>query len=453
MRLPIRARLTLVSTALMAVVLVGLGAFLYLRFRADLMDAVDAGLRSRAQTLVGRVDAVGSPLGGTGSLIEAEEAFAQVLGAEGEVLESSPGVGTRPLLDEADLAGLRDPRFSQARVPTEEETVPARLLAVPVSSGRVVVVGASLDDQEEALGRLAALLFLVGPLAVLLAGGASWLVAGAALRPVERMRAQAAAISASEPGRRLPVPRTGDEVARLGETLNEMLERLEEALERERRFVDDASHEIRTPLANLRTELDLALRRARSPEELEQAVRSAAQETERLARLAEDLLVLARADRGRLPVRREPVGVAEVVGSATEAFAPRAAEAGVAIEERVPRDLRANLDPLRIRQALGNLLDNALGHTPRGGRVTIDAVLADGSLTFEVGDTGEGFSPGFLPRAFDPFTRPDASRSRPEGGTGLGLAIVRAIAEAHGGVVDARNRPEGGASVTLRIPA
>jgi heavy metal sensor kinase len=453
MRLPIRARLTLVSTALMAVVLVGLGAFLYLRFRADLMDAVDAGLRSRAETLVGRVDALGSPLGGTGGLIEAEEAFAQVLGADGEVLESSPGVGPGPLLDEADVTGLEDPRFSQARVPTDEETVPARLLAVPVSSGRVVVVGASLDDQQEALGRLAALLFLVGPLAVVLAGGASWLVAGAALRPVERMRAQAAAISASEPGRRLPVPRTGDEVARLGETLNGMLERLEEALERERRFVDDASHEIRTPLANLRTELDLALRRARSPEELEQAVRSAAQETERLARLAEDLLVLARADRGRLPVRREPVGVAEVVGSAAEAFAPRAAEAGVAIEERVPRNLRANLDPLRIRQALGNLLDNALGHTPPGGRVRIDAVLADSSLTFEVSDTGEGFSPGFLPLAFDPFTRPDASRSRPEGGTGLGLAIVRAIAEAHGGVVEARNRAEGGASVTLRIPA
>jgi two-component system, OmpR family, sensor kinase len=453
MRLPIRARLTLASTALMAVVLVGLGAFLYLRFRADLMDAVDAGLRSRAETLVGGADGPGGVLGESGSLIEAEEAFAQVLGADGEVLESSPGAGPRPLLDEADLAGLEEPRFSEVPVPTEEETVPARLLAVPLSDGRVVVVGASLDDQQEALARLAALLLLVGPLAVVLAGGASWLVAGAALRPVERMRAQAAAISASDPGHRLPVPRTGDEIARLGETLNGMLVRLEEALERERRFVDDASHEIRTPLANLRTELDLALRRARSPEELEHAVRSAAHETERLARLAEDLLVLARADRGRLPVRREPVGVAEVVGSAAEAFGPRAEEAGVAIEERIPRDLRANLDPLRIRQALGNLLDNALGHTPPGGRVRIDAVLADGSLTFEVSDTGEGFSPGFLPRAFDPFTRPDASRSRPEGGTGLGLAIVRAIAEAHGGVVEARNRAEGGASVTLRIPA
>jgi two-component system OmpR family sensor kinase len=452
MRLPIRARLTLVSTALMAVVLAALGAFLYLRFRADLIDAVDAGLRSRAETLVGRAGEAEAVLGGDGTLIEAEEAFAQVLDTSGRVLDSSPAVGSGPLLDAGDLGNLDDARLFQVSVPTEEETVPARLLAVPASGGRVVVVGASLDDQQEALARLAALLFVVGPLAVVLAGGASWLVAGAALRPVERMRAEAAAISASEPGRRLPVPDTGDEVARLGETLNQMLGRLEEALERERRFVDDASHEIRTPLANLRTELDLAVRRSRRPEELEGAVRSAAQETERLARLAEDLLVLARADRGRLPVRLEPVGVAEVAGSAAEAFAARAAEAGVAIEERVPEDLRASLDPLRMRQALGNLLDNALGHTPPGGKVRIEAALANGSLWLEVSDTGEGFSPGFLPRAFDPFTRPDVSRSRPHGGTGLGLAIVRAIAEAHGGVAEARNRPEGGASVILRIP-
>jgi two-component system, OmpR family, sensor kinase len=453
MRLPIRARLALVSTALVAVVLGALGAFLYLRFRADLMEAVDAGLRSRAGALVDDEGRSGSVSGGAG-LAEPDDAFAQVLGVDGEVIESSPGLGDRPLLTRAELAGLREPRFFQAVVPTAEEPVTARLLAVPSSNGRMVlVVGASLDDQQEALARLSALLLVGGPVALALLGGVGWLVAGAALRPVERMRAEAEAISATEPGRRLSVPPTGDEVARLGETLNGMLERLEEAIERERRFVDDASHEIRTPLANLRTELELALRRSRSPEDLERAVRSAAGETERLARLAEDLLVLARADRGRLPVRREPVEVAGVVGSVVEAFAARASEAGVAIEVRVPEGLRATLDPLRIRQALGNLLDNALGHTAPGGRVRIEAEAVEGAISLEISDTGEGFSSGFLPRAFEPFTRPDRSRSRSDGGAGLGLAIVRAVAEAHGGVAEARNRPDGGASVLLRIPA
>jgi signal transduction histidine kinase len=266
------------------------------------------------------------------------------------------------------------------------------------------------------------------------------------------MRAEAAAISASEPGRRLHLPGTGDEVARLGATLNAMLDRLEEALERERRFVDEASHELRTPLANLRTELDLALRRSRSPAELEAALRSAAVETERLVRLAEDLLVLARADGGKLPVRRESVELAPLVEGATQAFAHDAAGAGVEIQTRVDADLRATVDPLRLRQVIGNLLDNAIRHTSKGGRVTIDVGRVDGLLSVEVRDTGEGFPDAFLPRAFEAFARPDASRSRDGGGTGLGLAIVAAVAESHGGSAEARNSPEGGARVTVRIP-
>jgi len=449
MRLPIRARLTLVSAALMAVVLAASGGFLYFRLRADLLEAVDAGLRSRAEALQANLE---RSLGQGGGLTEPSDAFAQVLGPDAEVIESSPGIEAGPVLTAADVAGLAEPRFFAREVVTVEEPVPARLLAVPASDGRVLVVGASLDDQREALARLGILLAVGGPLALILASGVGWVVAGAALRPVERMRAEAAAISASEPGRRLPTSGTGDEVDRLGNTLNEMLGRLEQALQRERRFVDEASHELRTPLANLRTELDLALRRSRSSEELAAALRSAAEETERLARLAENLLVLARADRGRVPLRREPVDLAELVGGTVEAFALGAAKAGVAIEARVPEGLRVSLDPLRIRQAIGNLLDNALRHTAPRGRVTVEVAHSNGLLSLEVRDTGQGFPAAFLPSAFEPFARPDASRSREDGGTGLGLAIVRAVAEAHGGAAEARNRPAGGASITLRIP-
>jgi heavy metal sensor kinase len=448
-RLPIRARLTLVSAGLMAVVLAAAGAFLYVRLRSDLLHAVDAGLRSRAQTLAPSADREG--LGG-GVLVEPDESFAQILGASGEVLESSPGLRDGPLLPPGDVSSVTQAAFFEAEVQTSEEPVPGRLLAVPLAGHRVLVVGASLEDQQEALSRLVVLLSVGGPVALALAAGVGWVVAGAALRPVERMRAEASAISASEPGRRLPVPDTGDEVARLGETLNELLARLEEALERERRFVDDASHEIRTPLANLKVELELALRRSRSAAELQDAVRGAARETERLARLAEDLLVLARADRGRLPVRRERVEVADVVGAVVAGFGPRVTDAGVTVVAEVPPGLQATLDPLRMGQALGNLLDNALAHTPRGGTVSIAAGSDDGVLTVEVADSGTGFPAGFESVAFEPFARPDPSRARADGGTGLGLAIVQAVAEAHGGAATARNRPEGGASVVLRIP-
>jgi two-component system OmpR family sensor kinase len=450
MTLPVRARLALVTAALVAVLLAGMGAFLYLRLRADLVAAVDAGLRARAEILAERW--AGGPSAGGVGLVEPDDAFAQLLSSDGRVLESSSGLAPGPLLPPGTIAGLDRARFLDAEVRTVEEPVAARLLAVPSADGRVVVAGASLDDQEEALTRLLALLALGGPVVVALAGGVGWVVAGAALRPVERMRVEAEAVSGSDPGRRLPVAPTRDELARLGDSLNRMLGRLEAAVERERRFVDDASHELRTPLANLKAELDLALGRARSPDQLVAALRSAGEETDRLARLAEDLLVLARADRGRLPVRREDLDVSTLLRETAGAFAGRASERGISLEPSVEEGVRARLDKARMRQAVGNLIDNALRHTPAGGRVTVGAVRRDGTLSIEVADSGEGFAPSFLPSAFEPFSRADPSRARQDGGSGLGLAIVRAVAEAHGGSVEAANRPEGGALVALRIP-
>ena len=443
----LRTRVTLVSAALMAVVLAATGAFVYLRLQTELRQAMDETLRSRAEAerlVVERSGALPSD--------QPDDAFAQLIGSDGSLIESSGSIaGEPPLVESADVTA---PALSERDAVTiEGEVVPARMLAVPISEGRVLVVGASLDDQRQTLGRLATSLAVGGPLALVLAVGVTWLLVGWTLRPVESMRGEAAAISASDPGRRLPVPGTGDELARLAETLNAMLERLEEAIERERRFVDDASHELRTPLANLKAELDLALRRSRTADELERALRSAAEETDRLARLADDLLVLARSDRGRLPIRREPVDVARMVGGTVDTFAARASERGVGIDVRVPEELRADVDELRVRQALGNLLDNGLRYVPSGGRMRVDAERHDGSLRLEVRDTGPGFPPEFLPLAFEAFARPDVSRSRPGGGTGLGLAIVAAVAEAHGGTAVADNLPDGGAVVVLSIPS
>lgn len=450
MRLRIRTRLTLASAGLVAAVLIAAGVFVYVRFEADLLAAVDTGLRSRADAILSTPGGPILPSPSTGTLVEPEDAFAQILSAEGEVLESSPGIAPDAVLEPGELLAAR---FAETTVQTAEEAIPARMLVVPLDDGRVLVVGTSVEDQHEALGRLAALLLIGGPAALALVVLVVWLIVGAALRPVESMRSEAAAISASEPGRRLPVPSTGDELARLGDTLNEMLGRLEEAIERERRFVDDASHELRTPLANLKAELDLALRRARTAEELEAALRSASEETDRLVRLAEDLLVLARAKGARLPVRREDLDAGDLVRDIVGAFAGRASEHGVSLEHHAEDGLRGRVDPIRIRQAVGNLIDNALRHTPSSGRVSVDLTRRDGDLTIAVADTGTGFSLAFVPRAFEPFSRDDPARARTDGGAGLGLAIVRAIAEAHGGSVELRNRPEGGAEVVLRIPA
>lgn len=448
--MPIRLRLTAIFAGAMAVVLAAAGLFLHVRLRSDLRGELDAGLRSRADILLAALEEPGPSLGGGAALIEGDEAFAQVLSADGSVRESSPAL-REPLLGPGELAGLDGPRFLGRTVPTTEEPVEARLLAVPSEGGAVVVVGSSLDDQQEALSALTRLLGIGGPAALGLAVLAVWVLTGLAFRPVERMRAEAEAVSVEEPGRRLPVPATGDEIARLGETLNRMLGRLEQALERERRFVDDASHELRTPVSVLRGELELARSRSRTREELEAALRRAAGESEALARLTEDLLVLARLDRGRLPVRRGRVDLGALVGEALGAFAARAEERRVDLEAAVA-DGEADLDPLRLRQALTNLLDNALRHTPEGGRVRVAAAREGGALLVRVTDTGPGFPPEVLERPFEPFVRADAGRDRGGDGAGLGLAIVRAVVEAHGGSVELANLGGGGAEVRLRLP-
>ncbi len=434
----------------MAAVLLALGAFVYLRFEAELVAAVDRGLRARGEILLSGLQGGGLVEGG--GLLDRDEALAQLLSRDGRVIESSAGLADGPLVLPETLAVLDRVRFFKAPVQTVDGIVSARLLAVPAGDETVLVVASSLEDHEEALGQLLGLLVIGGGAGVILASGVGWLVAGGALRPVERLRIEAEAISGVEPGRRLPVPSTRDELARLGESLNRMLMRLEEAIERERRFVSDASHEIRTPLANLKAELELGLRRARTAEELITALRSAAEETDRLTRLAEDLLVLARADGGGLPVRRERRDVGQLIRDEVGSFASRASERGISLTPQVEEGLGADVDGARIRQALGNLIENAIGHTPADGRVVVTCARREGVLMIEVVDSGEGFEPSFLDRAFDPFSRSDATRSREGGGAGLGLAIVRAVAEAHGGSVEARNAASGGAAVTIRIP-
>jgi signal transduction histidine kinase len=260
------------------------------------------------------------------------------------------------------------------------------------------------------------------------------------------MRRRAARVSATEPGM-LPVPRARDEISRLAVTLNEMLSRLQAALEHERRFVADASHELRTPVALLRTELELALRRPRSTEELRLALRSALTETERLSRLADDLLLLARAQEGSLPLRSQRVELASSFENVVRRFAARASESDRSLRAE-PTAVVVDADSARLEQALDNLVENALSYG--GGDVLLSAVVREGEVELHVADRGPGFDDAFLARAFDRFSRADEARGG--GGAGLGLSIVQLIAEAHGGTAGAANLTDGGADVWLTVP-
>lgn len=463
-RVPIRLRVTLAFAAAMFAVLALTAAFVYQRVEDNLDESLDEGLRARADDVAALV-ATGGGAAGTLRLdqqrvLETEDAFAQVLRTDGLPTQPSPldgqlvattlpeKIGSVLNRDEADRAGA-GPLFVTRPVPG----IPAdaRILARPVTAGdrvSIVVVGTTTDDRDETLRGLLTTFAIGGPIALLLASGLGYLVAGRALSPVEAMRRRAAAISAEEPAQRLPVPPANDELRRLGETLNRMLGRLETAIERERAFVDDASHELRTPLAMHKTELELALRYAKTPEEMRAAISSAVVEVDRLSQLAEDLLVLARSAEGKLALDLRRVGVAGLLGDLRARFSGRIAATGRSLVIEPANGLTVEGDRLRLEQALGNLVENALEHG--GGEITLRAREGGGQVAIHVEDRGPGFAPEFIDRAFERFSRGDSSRGGD--GTGLGLAIVEAIAQAHRGSAHAANRQGSGADVWIELP-
>jgi signal transduction histidine kinase len=432
-RLGVRTRVVGAFALVMAVLLAVAGVAIRQGVEAELTDATDDALEAHAELVVDRLDAGRAP-GDPGS----EDRFVQVIGPGGELRFASPGVPDA-------LVGLAREEPRTVALPEAEDEAEdgfdedrARVLARAARDGQVVIVGASVEATEDALGALGGVLLVALPLALVLACAAGWVAVGSALRPVERMRRRAAGISETSLDERLPLPEADDELRRLGETLNAMLGRLETALARERSFVADASHELRTPLAILRTELELATRGDRRPDELRAAIVSALEETGKLTALTDDLLLLARSDHGRLSLHREPVDLRALADATAERFAVRAPIAVTGPEVVVEAD-RA-----RLEQALGGLVENAVRH----GAPPV-AIRVEPPGTLVVADRGPGVPEGV--DVFERFTRGDAARTTE--GTGLGLPIVRAIATAHGGRVELRPRAGGGTEAALIVPS
>jgi signal transduction histidine kinase len=434
-----------------AVVLGATGFFVYSQFEHEAKTTVDSGLRSRAGELSAVLRQTGSGvIAGPLHLVGASGGFSAVLAPNGTVIAASPGVGTVDLLEPAQLRrAAGEPVYVDAG-PLPGSDAGIRLLAMPVETDagkQIVVVGTSRETTEESFTDLKQLLLIGLPAALILASIAGYGVAAAALRPVEAMRARAMEISTAAPEERLPVPATRDEVARLGETLNEMLARIGDAMAREHAFVADASHELRTPLAILRVELDLAMQAGRTPDELRAALASAAEETDRLTQLSEDLLTIAQTERGELPLRVEPVLLEDVFEAVGRRFGRRVEEAGRRIEVGEGGELQLPGDLLRLDQAVGTVVDNALRYGE--GTITLSARRTAATVEIHITDEGAGFPPDFVAHAFERFSRAPGVR---QGGSGLGLSIVATVAEAHGGDAHAADRPEGGADVWLAIP-
>lgn len=458
--MPLRVRLALgfaLGTALLIGV-VGLGFVLQLR--TSLYATLDVGLAGRAATLTEQYTSGGLPALRT----TRDEEPMQVVTVDGRILVSSTDLAARPVLDSRALSAVLARRVDGSGplgFTAGGEDDRTRFLGTVLSDrdGLVLVVGTGTDIADTADEHVDTGLLILGPIAVVAAGLGAWWLSGAALRPVERMRRQSAGLARYDDGTHLAVPNTRDEIASLASTLNELLDRQRhalsqerQALERERGFVADAGHELRTPLATLRAELELAGRPGRDRDQLAEAVSSAAGETDRLIRLAEDLLTLARADGTGGFLRVRPTDLTDVTSAAARAASAVGDLRDVDVVVDAPPHLEAEADPDRLRQALDNVLANAIHHSPGHSVVTLTLAREDDRAVFSVADDGPGFPEGFLPHAFERFRRADTARARGDGGSGLGLAIVDTIAHAHHGRARATNRAEGGALVEIDVP-
>jgi two-component system, OmpR family, sensor kinase len=380
--------------------------------------------------------------------------FVQITDLDGRVAARSMTLGTASLPTSPGLlARLRDGETVFATV-TDFGEEPIRMVSLPVEVGGkryAIQVAMSLDDAY-AVTRAGRWLFLGMSLVILTAIGlTSALLATNALRPIDRMVRRARSIGEANLADRLPHPGTVDEIGRLVETLNEMLGRLEQSFEVQRRFTADASHELRSPLSRLRAELEVTLRRPRSPGEYEETLRSCLEEVQRVQDLIEELLELARID-AQQPESAKPVAIIDIVEAAVAVVRPKAEQHGVAVAVGGLPELLVHAAPVAAKVALANILDNAVKFSPSGGRVTIAVAAAPAEAIIAVSDTGPGVSPEDAGRLFQRFFRGKASRSTDAPGVGLGLAISRALVERQGGHISVDARAETGATFRVHLP-
>ena len=381
--------------------------------------------------------------------------FIQIVDLDGRVAARSATLGTARLPTPPALLGrLREGETVFGTV-TDFGEEPVRMVSLPVDVGRArfaIQVAMSLDDAYAVL-RGGRWLFFVMSLVILTAIGLTGvLVARRALRPIDHVVTQARRIGDANLADRLPHPGTGDEVARLVETLNDMLERLQGSFDVQRRFTADASHELRSPLSRLRAELEVMLRRPRSTAEYEETLRSCLDEVQRVQGLIEELLELARIDARQEAELAEPIPVSEIVEAAVAAVRPEAERRRVAIGVERPPELLVNAAPGAAKVALANILDNAVKFSPTGGQVKIAVTGDRQEAVIAVSDTGPGIASEDVARLFERFYRGNASRSGDVPGFGLGLAISRALVEHQGGRISVEAPTENGATFSVHLP-
>ena len=436
----VRARTTAVAVLVVGVALLVGAVALVASLREVLTTEVRTAAELRAERAVTALDAGGAPASVV--VTDDDDVVIQVLDSDGTVVAASTNATGLP-----PVADLEAGDEAEITVPFDDD----RFLAVSTAADgpggpNTVLYAHTLESVSESVRAMTVLLSVGLPLLLVVVGATTWWMVGRALAPVDAVRREVDAISASQLHRRVPEPGSSDEVARLTATMNRMLDRLEQARDRQRRLVSDASHELRSPVAVIRQHAEVALVH---PERTTTATlaETVAAEGLRLHQLVDDLLLLARADEGTLRLDRRPLDVDDVVFDEVHRLRTTTV---LHVDASAVSAARAFADPAATRRIVRNVTDNAVSHART--RIGLSLTETDGVVVLHVDDDGPGIAADDRTRVFDRFVRLDDSRARDDGGAGLGLAIVTELAAAHGGDVTVADSPLGGARVTLRLP-
>jgi len=452
----IRFRLTLWYAGVLALVLLGYAAGVWSWVRHEGLDQLDDKLHEDFE-VIGPLLALTSD-GGVRLADDDEQEdlerlpWFEVRRGDGS-LALRQSVATQAELATREAAAAH-PRFGPASH-VLANGISVRTMRRPFRVGEheiVVEAARSQERLDDELAELGLVLLLGVPLGVALAAAGGLFLARRALAPVARLTERARELTAERLTERLPVAHPDDELGRLAAAFNEMLARLERSFEQLRRFTADASHELRTPLTALRSVGEVALRSAPSPEEQREVIGSMLEEVDRLTRLVDDLLLLARGDAGHLRPRRERCDLAALAREIADRLLVLAEEKRQSLRVDAAVAVEVCGDPVLLRQALQNLLDNAIEHGPEGSEIQVAVARGDGAAIAEVVDHGPGVPAEHRERIFERFYRVDPARSRTRGGAGLGLAIARWIAQAHGGRIELSDTAGGGATFRVRLP-
>jgi len=474
----LRVKLTLYYLAILFAVLIFFGFAIYTYLSHSLLAIIDGSLayqvraveQQMANTMTGDTLVGDHPVGAPGETHSDEvlitPQIVQVLDAKGQVTDEGPNAqedtATRahhlPVnVEKLSRIGDRQNYFETLKLKSGEEVrVVTRRAKDQDGDPFFIRVGQSLVPLQKARRRLLLILGIAVPAVLLLSSYGGLLLANQALRPVDRITRAAQEIGvAGDLSKRVPLPTRMDELGRLAATFNRMIARLEAAFERQRQFTSDASHELRTPLAVMRGDIEIALRRRRTPEEYQQVLTSNLEEIMRLSRLVEDLLTLARADVGQTALRCEPVSLDKLCQQMVEYISPLAQMRDQTLVYEPPPSTPIVIkgDVQRLKQLLLNLLDNAIKYTPVGGHITLGLKTEGKEAVMWISDTGRGIPAEDLPHIFERFFRHSRSTSdKGASGFGLGLSIVKWIVDSHGGKIDATSQVGQGTTFTVRFP-